>query len=107
MNLSSGGALLAADTRFDLGSRLTLYLIKAGRGSMPFVRMDGEVVWCVEPEIIETKLPDKMGIRFIELAKPVLEELELFVIEILERQFLALDARALAPNFICSEQLIL
>ena len=107
LNLSCGGALLTADTLFDLGSRLTLYLIKFGRGSKSFLKTEGEVVWHDEASIFETKPPDKMGIRFIGLAQPDLEELESFVIETLERQLLALDVGALTSDFVYHEKLAL
>jgi hypothetical protein len=107
VNLSCKGALLTADSPVDRGSRLTLYLIKTDRGGIPFLRTDGEVVWSVAPKVAETEqLHDKMGIRFIELAKPVQDELESFVIETIERQLLGFDARALAPEFVCHEQLV-
>jgi hypothetical protein len=107
MNLSCGGALLSADTVLDPGSRLTLYLIKSGRDQVPFVKTDSEVVWCREQKIITPELPDKMGIRFIELPEPILAELESFVIETLERQLSAVDPRTLDPVFVSSEQLVL
>jgi hypothetical protein len=106
VNLSCGGVLLTADTRFDLGSRLTLYLIKFDRGGMPFIRTDGEVVWNVGARLDEAEPPDKMGVRFIELGRSVLEELDSFVIEILEQQLGAFDARALAPELVCQEHII-
>jgi hypothetical protein len=107
MNLSCGGALLATDTPFDRGARLTLYLIKADRSRTPLLQTDGEVVWHLAPKTVGVELTDKMGIRFIELARPVLEEIESFVVETLERQLLAFDARVLAPDFVCHEQLVL
>ena len=40
VNLSCGGVALTADTPFDLGSRLTLYLIKSDTRGAPFLRTD-------------------------------------------------------------------
>lgn len=107
VNLSCGGALLFADTLFRVGSRLTVYLSSVRRGSAALLTSTGEVVWCAERGIAAHELPHRMGTRFIDLAKPVLDELEWRVIETLEQQLLALDASSLDPDFVRREQLVL
>jgi Tfp pilus assembly protein PilZ len=86
VNLSRGGAFLASETLFEIGSPLTLYLSKIGSRYEDRVEMKGEVAWCTERGIPEDHLPCGMGIRFVELSRAAQEKLEGFLIEIIEKQ---------------------
>ena len=105
VNLSRGGVFLAADDLLPAGSSLTIYLANANRGDDALFEAEGEVVWLTETGIPEAALPRGMGVRFVGSRAAIQQQLDLFVIDTLERRLSGLDAAALAPDFVLREKL--
>ena len=105
LNISRGGVFLGADTLYPVGSRLTLFVANAHRGGEALFEADGEVAWITERGVPESDLPRGMGIRFVGSQEKIQEELDLFVIDTLERRLSGVDAMALAPDFVIREKI--
>ena len=104
LNLGRGGAFLASETLFPLGSRLVMHLSNIAGGREALLEATGEVMWSAETRVAESDLPRGMGIQFIEPHK-VERKLETFVLETLERRFSRVDPNAVDPEFVRREQL--
>jgi len=103
-NLSCGGALLKCDTPFDVGAPLTLHLTSIERGEEVIVTQ-GEVVWLTNGVTAGNGPRYKMGICFAKLESEVLNKLDSYVVESLEKRFLSLPLTKLDPEFLRREQL--
>lgn len=105
VNISRGGVFLAAETLHPVGTRLTLFVANAHRGGQALFEADGEVAWVTERGVVESELPRGMGIRFLGSQERIRQELDLFVIDTLERRLSGVDAMALAPDFVIREKI--
>lgn len=101
VNLSCGGALIAAPVSLQGGAPLSLCFT-----SFPGVR--GPIL-IVEAEVVrgnEAGLSAKVGVRFVDLSARSLDLLDAFVVENLEKCLFTLRVAALEPGFAAREQLV-
>jgi uncharacterized protein (TIGR02266 family) len=105
LNISRGGVFLGAETLYPVGSQLTLFVANAHRGGQALFEADGKVAWVTERGVAESDLPRGMGIRFVGSQEKIRQELDLFVIDTLERRLSGVDAMALAPDFVIREKI--
>lgn len=106
LNVSRGGAFLAAKELFPLGSRLVLHLSNISGGMEPLLEATGEAVWVTATGIPELDLPRGMGLQFLDYEK-VEQKLATFVLETLEKRFSRVDPSAVDPEFARREELAL
>jgi hypothetical protein len=86
VNLSRGGAFLAAETLLDIGSRANVFLAGVHGNFDEVLELDGEVTWQNEWGVSEADLPRGMGLRFVNLSETNQEKLDTFVLNTIERQ---------------------
>ncbi len=84
VNLSRGGAYLAAETLFPVGIHTTVYLAELpGTEDGEILECLSEVTWLSERGIPEADLPRGMGIRFVAMPEAVRERLDALVLGII------------------------
>lgn len=87
VNLSRGGAFLAAEILLPVGIHVVVYLAELpGTEDDEILELQGEVTWLWEGDIAETNLPRGMGIRFVAMPEPLRERLDALVLGVIERR---------------------
>lgn len=94
INLSRGGLFLSTRVTLPVGTRVTLYLPNlAGRYETLF-ETDVEVTWVTRGG--SRRLPQGMGLRFV--SRPVVAELDSFIVESIRERLSRASVAALAPE---------
>ncbi len=86
VNLSRGGAFLAAENLLDIGSHANVFLGGIHGNYDEVLELNGEVTWRTERGVSEADLPRGMGLRFLNLSETIQEKLDTFVLQTIERQ---------------------
>jgi hypothetical protein len=85
VNVSRGGLFLSSNVLLSKGSYVTLYLPNLGSDYGELFETKGEVAWTT-PGIPEAGIPRGMGIRFKEVTKRTVEQLDSYIIESLQKR---------------------
>lgn len=87
VNLSRGGAFLAAGTLLPVGLQSTVHLSDLpGARAKEVLELPGEVTWLTEGGEPDRYLPRGMGMRFLQLPSPLQERLDAIVLGIIEER---------------------
>ncbi len=87
VNLSRGGAFLAAETLLPIGFHIDVYLSDIpGVVEGEVLEVEGEVSWLAKYGVPDANLPKGMGICFLEMPADLRERMDSLVLGILEQR---------------------
>ena len=86
VNLSRGGAFVAAETLLEIGARPTLHVSGLGGEEDDVLELTGEVTWRMERVFPEEDFASGMGLRFVELQGETRDKLDSIVVAAIEKQ---------------------